>query len=356
MNTINCRTRSTQRLLHPALLSALLAASTVVVSGCETMHGRGLRTRRASVPAASPSPASQPVLTSERLDIATAKSLDGMKAKAEKGPDPSASRTKPIAIIYAAYGVERPEGDFAEDGTVANVRRLTEAAGYEVRLLEPNTELKQKDLDDAAVWIQPGAESGKAFKYQPVSGGPPALYANAAVAHLMDTGYGSLLKGAIERGLGYLGFCAGVFVAQGSFRGALTLLPNVGLDGHGTNGVVEMHVSASEPPGTSSPARVLNIVHAGGPTMELKRGHAATVIATTSSLNWFFDTQLPVVIRGKLGKGSVVLSGSHPEGTNDWLKKGHLTDTDLSSAREFFTQLLHAASRPVAPPVASTSP
>jgi glutamine amidotransferase-like uncharacterized protein len=226
-----------------------------------------------------------------------------------------------LALIYSGPGVELPRD--VPDGTVVCMQAVATLAGFATRLVEESTILTDADFAAASVWLTPGADEQRGR-----NGYHGNYKANAIGAFLRTQGYDRMLKAAIQAGLGYLGCCAGAWVAQEPYGLARLLEAQT--------------ASAREPQQCEmfmADGTTRNMVWMGGPRFT-GLGSSVTVIA-----NYGSRVGSVGIVSGRFGRGRVWLSGPHPEAETTWIESGPpYPAADRDSNREYLAdQMLRVA-------------
>jgi glutamine amidotransferase-like uncharacterized protein len=136
------------------------------------------------------------------------------------------------------------------------------------------------------------------------------------------------VRHAVQRGLNYLGLCAGGFLAGDSPYNGLNL----------TSGV-RFGFYAIEKQGMRKAA--VSIAVRGGPTLDhyWEDGPQFTGWGTPVAT---YPDGTPAVVEGSAGKGWVVLTGIHPEAPEDW-RRGMTFATPASVDNAYAATLVRAA-------------
>lgn len=166
----------------------------------------------------------------------------------------------------------------------------------------------------------------------------PGGYAGQMSASL-DRGTRDRIQRVVhERGVSFVGFCAGAFIAispDTSWGFALMkqeTLPYYHLEDKG--------VPAAMTPIRMSDGSTRELVWWGGPKLPEVSGPGSGVIGR------YTDTQEPAIIQTRVGNGLMILSGPHPEAPADWRGKLGLSDSDgLEGDQELAARLLEAGLR-----------
>jgi len=234
-----------------------------------------------------------------------------------------------VALIYAGPGVS-----LAPDDTVEALEKVAIRAGFTVRrfvqqrprsndptLVEQlpggrtGAELSATVLANAALWLAPGSDGG-ATTFGGRGIGPIRWRnKNNYATHnlLRAAGYDVLLKKAVRDGLGYVGVCAGAYLAANADN--LDLL-DTGVMWARNAGERDWEINAS-PPVLGSPQTAYRWVLLAGPHFDTSvvRDRQLEVVAR-------FDGPPPLggkpaAVSCQVGAGRVFLCGPHPEAPND---------------------------------------
>lgn len=198
---------------------------------------------------------------------------------------------QPVAVVYAGPGVCR-------EGCESAAAEVARHAGFRVRYFHPEKP-SSADLKNADVWIQPG---GNAID----------------VANAVTPDFLNYLREFVRRGGGYLGFCAGAFLADKWVNDENTI---AGLDILGAT--TEDYAESDNPfmflINWSGHLRFLYFQ--GGPYFHVHDKARTKVVAT-------YDDGKPAVIYSRFGQGRIAVSGPHPEAPESWRKVDSLQDKD----------------------------
>ena len=136
------------------------------------------------------------------------------------------------------------------------------------------------------------------------------------------------LRRAVERGVSYLGICAGAFFAGASPYNGLNLTRGVRFPFYALEerGVRKAPVLVSTAAGAA-----LEIYWEDGPQLTGWGQPVAT-----------YPDGTPAVVQGTFGQGWVVLSGVHPEAPESW-RRGMAFTTPAAPSRAFAAALIDAA-------------
>ncbi|MBU6153212.1 MAG: hypothetical protein KGP28_02815 [Bdellovibrionales bacterium] len=209
---------------------------------------------------------------------------------------------RPVALIYQGDGS-------CEDGCSEASAEVATQAGFEPRFVGPealNADSSEADVAalyrNARVWIQPGGVAVTAF-------------------YSMTPELRNSIREFVGRGGGYVGFCAGAFMATlriGSSRYAgLGILPGFTAP-YGLN-PIKPSLGYSLPFVSWGGTR-RQIFFEGGPYFYGFESQAETVAR--------YDTGYAAAVRAFFGKGRVFVSGPHPEAPLFWTQEDGIMDPD----------------------------
>ncbi len=220
------------------------------------------------------------------------------------GPASAQSEFTPTAYIYSGTGA-CAEGCVDAVIALALRNRLPVVLVDEFTLNDGRIQPRVGDL-----WIQPGGEALQTAQAM----GPRGL---------------ERIRNWVSKGVNYLGFCAGAFLADQTIDdpevAGLGLIP---------------FSTADFSPEDSSP-KVLRQIWRGSPRWIYFEEGATFLVhpsATVRVIATYADHQ-PSVIETRFQAGKVVLSGAHPEAPIEWAESSNLLDPD-GSDHEFADELL----------------
>jgi glutamine amidotransferase-like uncharacterized protein len=197
------------------------------------------------------------------------------------------------ALIYKGQGS-------CEEGCSESAALMATLAGLKPVYVSPS-ETGKAIFNDARVWIQPGGESDDAILAM-----NPSLKAN--------------LKEFVARGGGYVGFCAGAFMATSK-------IANTSLDGLGLiPGVGYPYLPSTDPDvGQMVPmqwgSKVRHLYFEGGPAFKIPQSTSVQVVG-------LYPGGDIAAIRALFYRGRVFVIGTHPEAPDDWKEYFQLKDRD----------------------------
>ena len=137
------------------------------------------------------------------------------------------------------------------------------------------------------------------------------------------------IRDGVQNGLNYLGICAGAFLA-GSFP-----QPYKAFDL--TSGVQFGFYDAAR----SLHKTTVPIAIAGGPTLDQYWEDGPQLTGWGAVVAKYPDGT-PAIVQGNFGRGSVILTGIHPEAPESW-RRGMTFSTPASTDNAFAAALIHAA-------------
>ena len=201
----------------------------------------------------------------------------------------------PLALVY--------RGPAACSGCAEAVAALLRSspAGFRTEYCGPNEQrqISSDSLAEAAVYAQPGGGEVR-----------------AAWRKLRD--YAELIRGFVDDGGHYLGFCLGAYLAAAE--------PGFGL----IDGKVDQYISTHGASVHSTDDTIIEVRWRGrarhmyfqdGPTFQLRAEAPGTVLAT-------YDTGAAAAVVATFGAGRVGLVGPHPEADRSWYADAGLTNPD----------------------------
>lgn len=204
------------------------------------------------------------------------------------------ARNQPLALIYKGPGScsadQNDAGDSGYGCSEASADAAV-AAGFRYEFVGP------KDLPDfskAKVWIQPGGISNVAY-------------------YAMSSKLRSELVKFIFQGGGYVGFCAGAFLASdwfGIFPGSSSLYHYPTARNDVSFGLLDMEWNGKK--------RI--VYFEGGPYLH----HISPKAEVTAT----FSTGYVAAARANYGAGRVYISGPHPEAPPIWSEEDGISDPD----------------------------
>ncbi len=144
----------------------------------------------------------------------------------------------------------------------------------------------------------------------------------------VTAGTASRVRSAVDRGLNYLGICAGAFFASDSGFNGLNL----------TSGV-RFHFYSAEERGIRKTAVPISV--AGAPTLDQYWEDGPQLTGWGSVVGRYPDGT-PAIAEGTFGNGWVLLSGVHPEAPASW-RRGMRFTTPAGVDHAFAASLIGAA-------------
>ncbi len=213
------------------------------------------------------------------------------------------------AIVYGGPGS-------CPDGCTDAAVTVTRLAGFDPLVITPEN-FHPSVLEGVKVWVQPGGKAGQA-------------------SNAMGTEMREHIKTFIKNGGGYVGFCAGAFLATkkvgtGSVTG-LGIIP-------GTTKLYKNSPGNISVQAVLRPQGVRYWYWEGGPRFIFSNQEFKTVRVTSRY-------QVGNYIGGidtMYGKGRVSVTGLHPESPKWWFDEAHLIDPDGSDNQEAADMIKWAA-------------
>ena len=196
-----------------------------------------------------------------------------------------------VALVYSGPGA-------CAEGCAEAAADVARRAGLEVHLVKAE-DIKPELLKLASVWIQPGGDA-------------------IEVANLMSPEQKQLLRDFVHAGGGYLGFCAGAFLADAKVDNANTV-----------EGLGFLPGTTRDLQKVAKPAMVTvdwrgkmrHLYFEGGAYFEFPRDAPVNIIAT-------YEDGKPATIEVHYGLGHVLVTGPHPEAPDSWKHAAGLEDAD----------------------------
>lgn len=228
-----------------------------------------------------------------------------------------ATASRPLALIYNGPGSCEDENLETEDEELkpaindcsVQAAVVAKKAGYRPQFVGPEAvgedSVAKIDalFETARVWIQPGGNSGPVFD---------------SMSEEFERG----LTRFIRAGGGYVGFCAGAFMAT-EYIGkhgepALGLFPGTSIAF--PHGVERPDLSYELIPVTWNGV-TRRVFIEGGPYLIIPEDAKAEVVAT-------YESGAVAAARTQFGKGRVFITGLHPEAPKRWTQEDGITDPD----------------------------
>jgi glutamine amidotransferase-like uncharacterized protein len=211
----------------------------------------------------------------------------------------SPSARAALALVYGGPGTENYEAN----GSMAAAAQAARTAGFDVQIVTAMP--PEESWAGASVWIQPGGENF------------------VQARDMKRTGVFERVKQFVASGGGYVGFCAGAFMAQSDNSLGLGLVP--GQAYRYSKGAFKAKVMWN--------GQLRYIHYENGPQLVPEPGFR--VFATYAS------NGAPAAGEGRYGAGRVVISGVHPEALPDWWPTRDPDGPDV----ELAAQMIREASR-----------
>jgi glutamine amidotransferase-like uncharacterized protein len=217
---------------------------------------------------------------------------------------------QPLALVYRGPGAcEAGQAD----GCAEAAANVAKSAGFKILFVGPDGKEAEGQWDTARLWIQPGGR-----------------------VHTQVEAMTSSLKEKIihfvNKGGGYVGFCAGMFLAAKTFT-----FPEMDSSGNITTyradglGFLSATAYLFDPSDESGQARIVEALWQGkkrfvyweeGPYLE-----DSSLTSKVESVATYADNSV-MTVRLKYGAGRVFVTGVHPEAPQGWYDYFHLRDAD----------------------------
>jgi hypothetical protein len=188
-----------------------------------------------------------------------------------------------------------------QDGCIEAALHVTKLAGFEPMLVTPEN-FDASLFETAKIWVQPGGKSGSA-------------------SNAMGAANREIIKNFISNGGGYVGFCAGAFLATPKV--GQTSVTGLGI----IDGKTKVYRRANGYPSVEkmiTPEGIKYHYWEGGPwfsftTSQLQKVTVKSRYNTTNGIN---------AVETTYGKGRISVSGTHPEAPQWWYDDGRIKDAD----------------------------
>lgn len=219
-----------------------------------------------------------------------------------------------LAYVYGGDGA-------CPEDCVGGAVQAAEEAGFVVQVVDPKT-FDVALLKDASVWIQPGGTAVTASK--------------AMGKNLMKA-----IKNFVKNGGGYVGFCAGAFIATRSigtsWTSGLGIVPGRTIlfkANKSYPSIEKMTLSFDGLPAKR------DIYWEGGPYFKFESDEQKQV----SIRGYYASTGQIGFIETTFGKGRVSVTGAHPEAPQWWRDASNLVDSD-GTDYNYTTKMIQWAAR-----------
>ena len=198
---------------------------------------------------------------------------------------PAPAQAQPLALIYRGDGACWP--------CINGAAKMADMAGFDVQFVDSDL-ADFSVFEKAKLWIQPGGHSVTAAK-------------------AMGTALVSAVRQFVEQGGGYVGFCAGGFLAT----------QTIGTSGYPGFGIIpgstRYHIKEDDAAYQMQKVRTSDgerwVFFAGGPQFVVSEEELSAVQGRVTAR--MEDGQV-VSIEAHYGKGKVAVSGFHPEASALW--------------------------------------
>lgn len=211
----------------------------------------------------------------------------------------SALCVTPLALIYNGPGA------CPEDCITAAVN-VAHKAGLQTQLVN-SFEANPQIFSKASVWIQPGGMS-------------------SLVGIMMNVTLRQNLKSFIQRGGGYVGFCAGGFFAslEDPWRSNLAVFPGEAI-------FVTEFPDKPLMTSVSWKGKKRSVYWEGGPYFKVAKNSNFEAIS-------YYENGSIAGVQGHYGMGKVIIVGYHPEAPAWWKKEIMLSQSELKHNHHIYTQ------------------
>jgi glutamine amidotransferase-like uncharacterized protein len=188
-----------------------------------------------------------------------------------------------------------------QDGCIEAALHVTKLAGFEPMLVTP-ANFDASLFETAKIWVQPGGKSGTA-------------------SNALGAANREIIKNFVSNGGGYVGFCAGAFLATPKV--GQTRVTGLGI----IDGKTKVYRKASGYPSVEkmiTPEGIKYHYWEGGPwfsftTSQLQKVTVKSRYNKTNGIN---------AVETTYGKGRISVSGTHPEAPQWWYDDGQIKDAD----------------------------
>lgn len=153
----------------------------------------------------------------------------------------------------------------------------------------------------------------------------PGGYGGQQSGSLTEATRDNIRRAVIERGVSYVGFCAGAFVGASPVAKPGRLAPAYGFALIPTDDLLPYYHLEDE--GTESAMVRLKMADGSNPDIVWWGGPALPEVPG-GVLGRHGDDNTPAIIQAQSGKGMVILSGPHPEAPEVWRSRLGLSDSD----------------------------
>lgn len=235
-------------------------------------------------------------------------------------PSVQAQMKKPLALVYKGPGSCETYQEYL--GCSESVALMAKKAGFDVQYVGPG--IPTVDFSKASVWLQPGGR----VKAQVEAMSPELLHK---------------IKNFVFQGGGYVGFCAGGFLATETF-GWMSTDPETKVktpyEAKGLGlfpGKSSLYTGYDKLLGDDLIALTAETVWNGqtrhiywelGPYFSAANTKKAEVISYYLNSKGQNDLKHAMTIRGTFGKGKVFVTAVHPEAPLNWSTYYNLNDID----------------------------
>jgi glutamine amidotransferase PdxT len=221
-------------------------------------------------------------------------------------PTPTEDESKPLALIYKGPGsCSLDQGDAGESGYGCSEAAADVAtqAGFRFQYVGPKDLVENATaaqvsalFGNAKVWMQPGGISNTAY-------------------YAMTTKLRNAIVNFVSNGGGYVGFCAGAFLATDWFG----IFPG------------NSHIYHYTPERRDVGYAFLSFTWSGqNRKVYFEGGPYLSNVSSKAEIMATFSTGYVAAARSAYGKGRVYISGPHPEAPAIWANEDGINDPDGS--------------------------
>lgn len=211
-----------------------------------------------------------------------------------------AADADPLVLVYKGTGA-------CKDGCAEAAAEIPASLKFRVRYVSPK-EITPELFDGASIWVQPGGNAIKAAK-------------------AMSEVRLRYIRNFVRKGGGYVGFCAGAFLADETVDDD-GMVEGLGLLSFGT---WDYPVYSNEGWGTLvwifANNALRQVFFNGGASFYINHKTKNVKVLAT-----YGREGLPATVQTTFGKGQVVVTGFHPEATEVWKQGARTQEPDLFDA------------------------
>ncbi len=230
------------------------------------------------------------MILSMKYFLAILVSLVAVGARCETG---SGSARDGVVLVYSGPGA----------GSAPASAEIAASMGFKIRYVTP-ADIKPALFKNAKVWMQPGGDAIEAAQ---------ALGAKGLKA----------IREFVKNGGGYVGFCAGAFLADKTVDNPETIA-GLGIIPIGTYDYpLDNNHGHGDMTWIDWGGKRRHVFFNGGGSFYVNKEHPEVHVLAS-----FAADGAPATIEVMFGKGHVVVSGAHPEASAAWKSKAGVIDQD----------------------------